>query len=291
MEKSKGLIVYVFYGILVLTWGSSFILMKIGMEFYTPAQVATIRQVSALIALLGLAVFNIRKIPANKLGYVLLTAALGMFIPAYLFCYAEAGMGSAIAGILNALTPVFTLIIGGLFFKQKILRMQVVGLLIGLIGIAFLVLVNAKGELDLNHFGFFVIAATICYGLNINIVKTHLGNLNPVHVTTVAVMFAGVASLLYPLVTGGFQVWPLTPQNKIPLIASITLGLFGTAMAQLLFYQVIKRSSPVFTSSIVFALPIVAVFWGVLDGEAIMAWHYVGMAFVAGAIIVIKMAK
>jgi drug/metabolite transporter (DMT)-like permease len=104
-------------------------------------------------------------------------------------------------------------------------------------------------------------------------------------------MFAGLFSLLYPLVTGGFHIWPLTPQNKIPLIASITLGVFGTAMAQLLFYQVIKHSSPVFTSSIVFALPVVAVFWGVLDGETIMAWHYVGMAFIAGAIIVIKRAK
>jgi drug/metabolite transporter (DMT)-like permease len=169
--------------------------------------------------------------------------------------------------------------------------MQLVGLAIGIIGIALLVLVNAKGQLDLNHFGFFVILATICYGLNINIVKTHLSGLDPLHVTTVAVMFAGLASLLYPLVTGGFNVWPLTPQNKIPLIASITLGVFGTAMAQLLFYQVIKRSSPVFTSSIVFALPVVAVFWGVLDGETIMAWHYVGMAFIIGAIIVIKQAK
>lgn len=291
MEKSKSLIVYIFYAILVLTWGSSFILMKIGMEFYTPVQVATIRQVSALIVLAGLAVFNIRHIPLNKLGYVLLTAALGMFIPAYLFCYAEAGMSSAIAGILNALTPVFTLVLGALFFKQQILRMQLAGLAIGTIGIALLVLVNAKGQLDLNHFGFFVIMATISYGLNINIVKTHLGDLNPLHVTTVAVMFAGLASLIYPLVTGGFQVWPLTPQNKVPLIASIALGVLGTAMAQLLFYQVIKRSSPIFTSSIVFALPVVAVFWGVLDGEKILAWHYVGMAFIAGAIIVIKRAK
>jgi drug/metabolite transporter (DMT)-like permease len=291
MEKSKGVIVYIFYAILVLTWGSSFILMKIGLEFYTPIQVATIRQVSALIVLAGLAVFNIRHIPLNKLGFILLTALLGIFIPAYLFCYAEAGISSAIAGILNALTPVFTLVLGALFFKQQILRMQLVGLAIGIIGIALLVLVNAKGQLDLNHFGFFVILATISYGLNINIVKTHLGDLNPLHVTTVAVMFAGFASLIYPLVTGGFQVWPLTQQNKIPLIASITLGVFGTAMAQLLFYHVIKRSSPVFTSSIVFALPIVAIFWGLLDGEKILAWHYVGMAFIAGAIVVIKRAK
>jgi len=127
MERSKGLLVYFFYIILVLTWGSSFILMKIGLQYYSPAQVATIRQVSALIILFGFAVFYIRKIPIKKLGYVLLSGLLVMFIPAYLFCYAETGISSSIAGILNALTPAFTLIVGAAFFKQKIFKMQLLG--------------------------------------------------------------------------------------------------------------------------------------------------------------------
>ena len=271
-----------------MTWGSSFILMKLGLKFYSPWQVATIRLVSALIMLIGFAIPDFRKIPLNRIGYVVLSGLMVMSIPAYLFCYAETGISSAIAGILNALTPFFTLVFGALFFRQPILRMQVGGLIIGFIGILLLTLINAKGELVFNHFAFFVIAAAICYGLNIQIVKTYLSDVNPFHLTTVSVSIAGIFSLVYVLLSGGFQILPVTDRNRVPLIASITLGLLGTAMAQLLFNVVIKRSSAIFASSIIYALPIVAVFWGVLDNEPIMAWHYLGMICIITGIIVMR---
>ncbi len=220
----------------------------------------------------------------------MLSGLFGIFIPAYLFCYAEAGLNSAITGILNALTPSFTLILGILFFRQVFIRMQVIGLLVGFIGIAFLVLVDTKGELELNHFALFVIAATICYGLSTNIVKNKLADINPLYISSVSVSFAGLLALFYFMFTGGFHLLPLTQQNKVPLIATITLGLFGTAMAQLLFNDMIKKSSAVFASSITYVLPIVAVFWGVLDGEKLVLWHYFGMACIIAGVIIIRRA-
>lgn len=290
MKKSKDFLVYLIYFILVITWGSSFILMKRGLEYYKPEQVATIRMLSASLFFFSFGVFHIFKIPAKKVVYVMLSGLFGIFIPAYLFCYAEAGLNSAITGILNALTPSFTLILGILFFRQVFIRMQVIGLLVGFIGIAFLVLVDTKGELELNHFALFVIAATICYGLSTNIVKNKLADINPLYISSVSVSFAGLLALFYFMFTGGFHLLPLTQQNKVPLIATITLGLFGTAMAQLLFNDMIKKSSAVFASSITYVLPIVAVFWGVLDGEKLVLWHYFGMACIIAGVIIIRRA-
>lgn len=291
MGKSINIWAYLFYIILVITWGSSFILMKLGLEYYSPAQVATVRQLSALIIFFGFAVFHIRKIPLNKLAYVALSGLLGMFIPAYLFCYAEVGVTSAVAGILNAFTPAFTVIVGAYFFNQRIRRTQIIGLLIGFLGIALLILVNAKGEFVINHFSFFVIVATICYGFNINIVRNHLSELNPFHISTVSVSIAGVFSSLYLLITGGFHVLPITPQNKYPLLAAVALGVLGTAVAQVLFNQLIKRSSTIFASSIVYALPIVAVFWGVLDGETFLLWQFIGMICILIGIVIMRRSK
>ncbi|QQL51158.1 DMT family transporter [Mucilaginibacter ginkgonis] len=281
-------LIYLFYFILVLTWGSSFILMKYGLQFFTPPQVATIRQVSALVVLGGLAIFNVRKIPVKKLKYVVLSGLLSMFIPAYLFCYAESGLSSAIAGVLNALTPAFTVIISIMFYKQAVQRGQIIGMIIGFAGVLLLILFTASGSVSLNHFAFFAIAATVCYGININMVKVHLHDVNPIHTTTVAVASAGIVAIIYLFLSSGIPHLYINDANKIPLLASVTLGVFGTAIAQLLFYQLIKKASALFASTITYALPIVAIFWGVLDGEDLGIWHYAGMVLIIIGILIIR---
>lgn len=288
LEKSKRFLTYLFYIILVLIWGSSFILMKRGLDFYSPLQVASIRQVSATIVLLGFAVFHIRKIPLNKLSYVALVAMLMMVIPASLFCFAEVGISSAIAGILNALTPAFTLITGTFFFKQSTNRMQLVGLVLGFIGVVFLILINASGELSFNHFSLFAVAACISVGFSINIIRESLADVNPLHIATVSVLFAGIVSLIYLSISGNFNILMFTVQNKNSLLASTTLGVLGTAIAQLLYNQVIRKTSAVFASSVTYVIPVVAVFWGVLDGESLLIWHYVGMSCVIIGVIVMR---
>ena len=288
MEKSKSFLVYFFYVILVITWGSSFILMKRGLDFYSPLQVASIRQVSAAIVLLSFAVFHIRKIPPNKLGYVLFVALLMMVIPASLFCFAEVGVSSAIAGILNALTPAFTLIAGVCFFKQPTSRMQLAGLIIGFAGTIFLILINVSGQLVFNHFSLLAVAACISVGFSINIIKKNLAGINPLHIATVSVLFAGLVSLVYLSVSGQLNILIFTAQNKNSLIASATLGILGTALAQLLYNQVIAKTSAVFASSVTYVIPIVAVFWGVLDGESLHIWHYTGLVCIIVGVIIMR---
>jgi len=262
--------------------------MKRGLDFYSPLQVASIRQVSAAIVLLGFAVFHIRKISPKKLGYVALVGLMMMVIPASLFCFAEVGISSAIAGVLNALTPAFTLIAGICFFKQPTNRMQLAGLLIGFIGTIFLILINAKGQLSFNYFALYAVAACISVGFSINIIKTNLAGINPIYIATVSVLFAGLVSLAYLSFSDPLNILMPTSQNKNSLLASVTLGIAGTAIAQLLYNQVIRKTSAVFASSVTYVIPAVAVFWGVLDGEPLLIWHYIGMICIIVGVIIMR---
>src|SRR6185503_18929003 len=98
----------------------------------TPYQVATLRILSAGLVLIPVAIKHLKKIPPHKLGYVLLSGLLGSFIPAFLFCLAETKIDSSLAGFLNALTPIFTIVIGMLFFQQVFQSHKLAGVLTGL---------------------------------------------------------------------------------------------------------------------------------------------------------------
>src|SRR5438552_247317 len=150
--------------VLCIIWGSSFILMKEGMKSLTAYQVATIRILSAGLVLVPVAVRQFNKIPRNKLGYILLSGLLGSFFPAFLFCIAETKIDSSLAGFLNALTPIFTIVIGLLFFTQIFQLHKLTGVLMGLAGM--LILLLAKDTINWSYLSYasFALVATILYG-------------------------------------------------------------------------------------------------------------------------------
>ena len=109
---------WVIFCLLALIWGSSFILMKEGLTQLSPYQVAALRMLFAGLVLLPFAFKALKKIPKEKMGLVLLSGIIGNFIPAFLFCIAETKIDSALAGILNSLTPLFTILVGVFFFQN-----------------------------------------------------------------------------------------------------------------------------------------------------------------------------
>jgi drug/metabolite transporter (DMT)-like permease len=273
---------------LSLTWGSSFILIKRGLEGFTVWQSATIRIVVAAIILVGFAARHIHKIPKGKLKYIFLSSMMGMFAPSYLFCAAEVNLSSSVTGVLNALTPAFAAIVGFIFFKKSLQRFQSVGIIIGFIGTACLVLINANSKIEINGYAFLVMLAASFYGININIVKNHLADINPFHLTTVAVSFSGALGLIVLFATGYESYVNIQPQQISPLIALATLGIMGTALAQIALNKLIKRTSVVFASSNTYIIPIVAVVWGIADGEQLHFWHFVGMSAIILGILVLN---
>lgn len=272
--------------VLCVIWGSSFILMKEGMKSLSPWQVATIRIFSAGLFLLPVAVRQLKKIPFNKLGYVLLSGLLGSFIPAFLFCIAETKIDSSLAGFLNSLTPIFTIIIGMLFFGQVFQAHKLAGVLIALGGM--LVLLFAKGNVSLQYVSYsaFALVATVLYGLNINLVGRHLQQTGSLAVVAVSFAMLLIPCFIILWLTGYFNL-PLMQKNMaFATAASSVLGIMGTAVATILFYVLIKRAGGLFASMVTYGIPFIALFWGVLAGETINRWQVLGLGIILGGVYV-----
>lgn len=273
--------------LLSLIWGSSFILIKKGLTGFGYFEAATIRLMAAGLVFLPFGVGNLRKIPPEKLGFVALTALLGMFIPAYLFCLAQVKVQSAVAAMLNGLTPVFTFVFSILIFKITYKANQVAGLLLGLVCAVLLAVERSSSAISLNWHAGLIILATLCYGYNINMIKQRLAGIPAFVMSTVTVSFAGLLAFFLAFLPNLSHYHPAEIQ-WMPLVSLITLGIFGTALAQLFQYKLIKDTSALFASSTTYIIPVVAVGWGMLDGEQFHLIHAVSIAGILAAVVLIR---
>jgi drug/metabolite transporter (DMT)-like permease len=291
--ERKSLIVWSSFLLLTIAWGSSFILMKRGLQGgFSPFDIASVRMLSAFVCLAIPAAINFKHIPKEKLGYVVLSGLISMFIPAYLFCIAQTRMESSVVSILNALTPAFTFVVGILAFQQPLKKMQSLGLFVGFLGSLILIMVNSKGEFSLNEYAFLVLGATLCYGTNVNLIKQKLSDVKSIHLSSVTVAVAGIFALVYLLVSGSIPTIYANAQiHPWAFGAIVLLGAMGTAFAQVVFNNMLTLTTSVFASSITYFIPIVAVLWGVYDGEVLVFLHYVGMVFIIGGILILNKNK
>lgn len=265
--------------ILALIWGSSFILIKRGLVGLTPQMVGSLRIVAASLFLLPFALQRMRSVSRAHWKYLASIGFLGSLIPSFLFAIAQTRLDSAVTGVLNALTPIFTVLVGLLIYKQHQKANIFIGVLIGFFGAVVLSLAGASGALSFNAFVLFVVLATICYGLNLNIIKYHLGNLPALTVTSVSLLITGPIALLHLALFTDFFPQVINTQNVQVAAGYIALlGVMGTAIALILFNKLVQITEPVFASSVTYVIPIVAVIWGVLDQEVLQPMHYVGMA-------------
>ena len=254
---------------LSLVWGSSFILMKKGLQSYSFDQVAAFRMLFSSLFMLPFALKNL-KILTKKDTLPLMTVGLvGFAIPAFLFTKAQTRIDSSVAGMLNSLTPLFTLIIGLAFYRSKVKIIGVIGILTGLVGTIGLIY---KRDLNLmegfNLYALFIVAATICYGINVNILKFRLSHLGAVQITAVSFFFVGPISGIYLLFTD-FSGVAETPDHILNLVYIAILAVFGSAIAIIIFNALIKHTTAIFAASVTYVIPLIAIFWGMADGETI----------------------
>jgi len=255
--------------ILSIVWGSSFILMKEGLTALSAYQVASLRMLFSGLVLLPFAISAFKKIPKEKMGTVFLAGFLGNFIPAYLFCIAETNIDSSLAGILNSLTPLFTILVGLSFFKTTINKQKMIGVMIGFIGLCLLFAAGKNISFQNLSFASLVLVATFFYGLNVNLVGKFLKNIRSIDIVSVAFAFLIIPSALILYITGYFSMSFNNPHFQQATIASIILGVVGTSIASILFYMLIKRSTIIFASMVTYGIPVIAVAWGVYFGESI----------------------
>ena len=264
-------------------WGSSFILMKEGMKTLTAYQVASIRILSAGLVLLPFAIRQFRKIPPDKWGLIFLSGLLGSFFPAYLFCIAETKIDSSLASFFNALTPIFTLILGILFFKNKFRQNQWPGVLIGFAGM-LLLFIGRGTDTSYVSYSFYVLIATLCYAVNANMVSWYLKEVGSVNIAALAFGSLIIPSFLILFITGFFDL----PLDKTAILmssgAGIVLGVLGTAIASILFYALLKKAGVLFTSMVTYGIPFVALFWGLIAGENINFWQLLGLSIILSGV-------
>ena len=274
--------------LLACIWGSSFILMKRGMEsldghtIFSDFQVAALRMCIASVVLLPITIYNYRKLTNWKDVISLATVGTcGNFIPAFLFTYAETELSSGYAGMLNSFTPIFTLLIGGLIFQQKLNANQFIGVLIAFSGMVFLM--YAGQQLDnagtWKHIGA-ILLATILYGVSLNTIKYRLSHLRSMEITSLSfgiLLIPGLIAVFYGDVLNIFM--GNTYAGEGLLFISI-LSIVGTALALIVFNRVIALTSTIFASSVTYLIPIVAVIIGYFFGESINMLQILAMLVV-----------
>jgi len=267
---------WVLLSILSLIWGSSFILIKKGLIGLTPIQLGSLRIIFAGLFLILVGFKSLSKISFQQWKFIALTALFGTFIPAYLFAIAQTEIDSSVSSILNSLTPLNTLVIGSLAFGLQFRRNQIIGVIIGLIGSALLILNGAINHPEQNYYyALLVIIASVCYATNVNLVKKHLSGMAPLSITTgnFLVMLLPATLILY--FTDFLDVVSM-PQVQHSMLFIVILGVIGTGIANIIFFKLIQLSSPVFATSVTYLIPIVAFFWGLLDNEMLTPIQFFG---------------
>lgn len=278
--------------ILSLIWGSSFILIKRGLEVFSPTQVGTIRISFAFLFMLPLAIRHIKKIPREKWKIVFFTGLVGNLIPAILFALAETKLESSLTGILNALSPLFTLIIAIYIFKYEIKFGQILGLGLGFIGTIGLSFVNDSGRFgNMNIYVWLIVIATICYAISLNFIKAYLDGISSIIITALAMLSIGPLSLIYLFSTDFFKKLMFISGAFESLGYLAILGVFGTAIGLILYTRLIQMTTAIFASSVTYLIPIVAIFWGLFDNESLYPLHYAGMFLVLFGIYIVNKTK
>ena len=266
---------------LSLIWGSSFILIKKSLIGLTPIQLGALRMLITAVFLLLIGFKSLKKIQPKHWKFIAITAVLGTFFPAFMFAFAIFGIDSSIASILNSLTPFNTLIFGALVFGFTFKSKQVIGILVGLIGTVLLIFKGAALNPDQDYrYALLILLASVGYAFNVNIVKKHLSDLSALSITTGNFLLLIIPAFLVLSFSGFFTSFEVNETTTKALGYITILSVVGTGIAKVMFNKLVHLSTPIFSSSVTYLIPIVAVLWGVLDGEKLSA-----MQLLAGGIV------
>jgi drug/metabolite transporter (DMT)-like permease len=269
--------------LLALTWGSSFILMKRSLVGLLPFQVASLRISITALVLLPFSIACFRKVDPKNFKYIIFSGLMGSGIPAFFFATAQMHLSSSLSGVLNALTPVWAMFIGIVVFKTKTTKFQFAGILVGFLGAVSLVIFghHTNGINSEIHYALFIVIATFCYGMNLNILRNYLTGINPIHLAALSFFFIGIPASIYVLgFTDLLTRINTNPETATSLIYITILAVVGTAIASVVFYTLVQKTSTLFGAVTTYFIPVVAVMWGAIDGEQITYIHFIGLGLI-----------
>lgn len=283
MEEKRKIWHWLILALLSLIWGSSYILMKKGLESFSTYQIAGLRVLITFLALLPVSVRNLPKLTKANFRSLAMIGFFGSGIPAFLFPLAETKIDSSLAGMLNSLSPVFTLVLGIMFYNRYAIKSQVAGVFLGLLGAAGLLY---SESFTFNFYGLYVVLATLMYSISTNEVSK-VQNLNGLQITSLAFLILSPFSVIL-LVTSDFHAVVETQHWVRNLGYIAILSVVGTALALALFYLLVRDTTPVFGSMVTYFIPIVATLWGIADNEHFTYSMILSLALIFGGVYLIN---
>ena len=276
--------------ILSIIWGSSFILMKKSLINFSYLEVAFFRLVIAFFVLSPFLISSFKNMKTIYIIPILIVSIIGTLIPAILFAFAQIYLDSANTGMLNALTPIFTFIIGLSFFKKKWNYNAILGIIIGLIG-SYILLMPSNQNIINTKYSLIVILATICYAISINTIRDKLKLLKPLDIAVISSFFSFLIPITFFLNQGVTVSIEKIYANLFSFFYLIILGVICTSLAIILFNYLIKKTSAVFGSSTTYLIPVFAIIWGVIDNEIIANHEIIGIVIILIGVLVMNYKK
>jgi drug/metabolite transporter (DMT)-like permease len=287
--SNKNNLKWIMLGVLALIWGSSFILMKQGLKGFRPDQVASIRMMVACIATFPMGIRKFRDLTFDKARYMAVVGVVGSGIPAFLFATAQTRISSYLAGMLNSLTPVFTMILGLLFFRSKFTWMQMLGVCIGFLGAAGLIFIRSGGGINSDaFFAMLIVIATFCYGISVNTIKSFLAGQDTLLISSVSLLFVGIPYGIYLFTTDFLDRFHTVPDASWAFGCLVTLSVFGTALSNIIYFHLVKIAGPLFASAVTYIMPVVSLLWGFFDHEVFHPLHLVAFLAILGGVMLIN---
>lgn len=288
-QKASPLKAYSILIFLSLVWGSSFILIKKALIAFDPIEVACLRISISSIAFVPFLLWQLKNVDWSQWKYFLLVGLTGSGIPAFMYAIAQTQISSTMSGVLNSLTPIFTLIVSIFIYKNPFNLNKVQGVLLGFIGATMLFVLGDNGSTGSNQwYGLFVVMGTFCYGFSSNIVQHNLTGIRSLIISAVSFCMIGPPALAYLCTTDIYSNIITHEYGLQSLGAIVFLALAGTVMASILFYYLVQVTDAVFGSTVAFIMPIVAIIWGIFDGEIFLITDFIGMILILGGVYMIK---
>lgn len=284
---------WIYLVILSIVWGSSFILIKKGLLGLTALQLGATRILFAGVFLLAIGFPHLRTIKKHEWKWVAISGVFGTLIPAFLFAFAETEIDSAIASILNSTTPLMALILGIVAFGAVLVKRQLLGVFVGLIGCLILIVSGAEVNPDQNYwYASLVLGASVCYAINVNLIKHYMQNISALGIAAgnfLVIMIPAFIILMY----SNFFTLDLVNNSNIheALVYVVILAVVGTGVAKVLFNKMVHMSDAIFATSVTYTIPIVALFWGMLDGEDFSILQLLGMAVILLGVFLVNSGK
>ncbi len=280
-KVSKEVQKWLVLALLALTWGSSYILIKKGLVAFSPEQLASLRISISALAFLPFFLTRFNKIHWKRWGYLIVVGLSGSGIPAFLFAIAQTKLSSSLTGVLSSLTPLFTLAIGVLAFGVSFVSSKAIGVLLGLAGAISLIFFGDEGGISESiGCGILVILACACYALSSNTVKTYLQDMSAITISSVSFTIIGFPAVIYLFFTDFVEVLSYKEHAWASLGYVTILSIAGTVIASILFYRLVQMTDAVFASTVSYLIPIIALLWGIVDGELITIYHLLGMGLI-----------